>query len=171
MTTTRATEREVEEPKGTISFSVRLTEKQRDFLTRAAEERGWTLTSLLKTAALEKAAHILNTTTPNKVDFRGTAERIARQVFTLPSGSTVDGSGELIPAEMYPDLEDAREDQAHNPVIMESPWPASREFLVDIRDAARYGGTEFLAMIIQAAEVVTSRTRPNLPDPIDPNSI
>ena len=45
------------------------------------------------------------------------------------------------------------------------------EFLAQIRDAARYGGTEFLALIIQASEAITTRTQGNLPDPIAPNSI
>jgi uncharacterized protein (DUF1778 family) len=167
---TATTERETEEPKGTISFSVRLTEKQRDLLSHAAEKRGWTLTNLLKTAALEKAVHILNTSAPNKVDFRGTAEEIARQVFTPRSARTIDGKGEPVPAEVYEHLEEVYIDRdAPNPVEI-SPWHRPPDFLLEIRDAARYGGIEFLDLIVRAAEAITTRNR-NLPDPIDPSSV
>ena len=100
---------QVEEPKGTVSFSLRLTEKQRDLLARAAEKRGWSLSSLLKNAGLEKAVHILNTSAPNKIDFRGTAEEIARQVFTPRSGRTIDHEDDNmpVPADVCESLEKA----------------------------------------------------------------
>ena len=44
------------EAKETTTFSVRLTEEQKDLLAKAAELRGWTPTNLLRVAALEKAA-------------------------------------------------------------------------------------------------------------------
>jgi uncharacterized protein (DUF1778 family) len=169
-TPTSITEPEVEESKGTISFSVRLTKKERDLLARAAEKRGWSLTSLLKSAALEKAVHILNTSAPNRIDFRRTAEEIARQVFTRPSGYTYDDTGATVPAQVYERLEEANQDLAPNPFEV-SPWPPPPEFLANVRDAARYGGTEFLDLILQAAEAITTRNKPDLPDPIDPNSI
>jgi uncharacterized protein (DUF1778 family) len=162
--------RDTEEPRGTISFSVRLTERQRDLLSRAAEKRGWSLSSLLKNAALEKAVHILNTSAPNRIDFRRTAEEIARQVFAPRSGTTLDRNGEPVPVLMM-SLEEARQDHQVNPIPVEqSPGPPPSEFLTDVRDAARYGGTEFLDLIIEAAEAITTR-QGNLPDPIDPSSI
>jgi len=170
-------EREAEEPKGTVSFSVRLTEKQRDLLSRAAEKRGWTLTNLLKNAALERAIHILNTSAPNRIDFRATAEELARQVFTPRKVRMI--SNELTPvdAEVYEHIEAAIADQARygSPdgaryVVEVSPLEMSPEFLAQIRDAARYGGTEFLDLIIQASEALTTNKR-NLPDPIDPSSV
>jgi hypothetical protein len=171
--TVAATERGIEEPKGTISFSVRLTEKQRDLLTRAAERRGWSLTSLLKNAALEKAVHILNTSVPNKVDFRGTAEEIARQVFTPRAGRMFDDERTAVPIDPCEHLEEAYEIYARHPVEV-SPWHRPPDFLADIRDAARFGGTEFLELIIQASEEITTRSQRNvlkLPDPIDPSAI
>jgi uncharacterized protein (DUF1778 family) len=169
-TPTSTTELEVEESKGTISFSVRLTKKERDHLSRAAEKRGWSLTSLLKSAALEKAVHILNTSAPSRVDFRGTAEEIARQVFTPRSGRTIDGDGRPVPAEVFEHLEEAYAEDTGNSFEV-SPWHQPPEFLARMRDAVRYGGTEFLDLIVQAAEAITTRNRPNLPDPIDPSSI
>ena len=168
-----AIEQDAEEPRGTVSFSVRLTEKQRDLLSRAAEKRGWTLTSLLKNAALERAVHILNTSAPNRVDFRGAAEEIARQIFTPRNGRTIGHDGMPVPVEVYERLEEAYVHPVEdNPVEVEvSPWQMPPGFLEQIRDAARYGGIEFLDLIVQASEAITTRGELNLPDPIDPSSI
>jgi hypothetical protein len=119
---------------------------------------------------LEKAVHILNTSSPNRVEFRSTAEEIVRQVFTPRRARTLDGD-EIVDADTYERLEEAfvERDAAH-PVEV-SPWQQPPAFLSDIRDAALYGGSEFLELIIQAAEVITARNRGNLPDPIDPGSI
>jgi uncharacterized protein (DUF1778 family) len=169
-TPTLQTEREVEEPKGTISFSVRLTEKQRDLLSRAAEKRGWSLSSLLKNAALEKAVHILNTSAPNRIDFRHTAEEIARQLFAPRSGRTLDSNLEYVPVHLT-SLDGALAERDFHPQPVEvSPGPPPRDFLTDVRDAARYGGAEFLDLIVQASEAITTR-QSDLPDPIDPSSI
>jgi uncharacterized protein (DUF1778 family) len=165
-----ASDRDADESKGTISFSVRLTEKQRELLSRAAEKRGWTLTSLLKSAALEKAVHILNTSAPNRIDFRGTAQEIARQVFTPRVGRTIDGEGNPMPAALCEHLEEAYADRIEDAVEV-SPWQSAPGFLENIREAALYGGTEFLDLIIQASEAITTRNHGTLPDPINPNSI
>src|SRR5438270_5009331 len=69
------------EQKDTVTFSVRLTEEQRDLVTKAAELRGWTPTNLLRIAAVEKAAQIVNTSTLTKLDFRSLAMEIATQLF------------------------------------------------------------------------------------------
>lgn len=169
-----ATEHSEAERKDTISFSVRLTGIERDLLSRAAEKRGWTLTNLLKIAAREKAVHILNTSAPSRVDFRGTAQEIARQVFTPRSARTLDligGEPRFVQAEAYEHLAEALINQDQNPVVEVSPWQMSPDFLSNIREAARYGGTEFLDLIVEAAEAITSRSTRNLPDPIDPSSI
>jgi uncharacterized protein (DUF1778 family) len=63
--------------KDTITLSVRLTEEQRERLATAANFRGWTPTTLLRISAMEKAAHILNTTIPTNVDLRKMAEAVA----------------------------------------------------------------------------------------------
>ena len=161
---TSTTEREVEEPKGTISFSVRLTEKQRDLLSRAAEKRSWSLSSLLKNAALEKAVHILNTAAPSRVDFRGTAEEVARQIFTPRSGLAVGSDGEPVAAVLYARIEEGIAERDPHAIEV-SPSQVSPDFLSQVRDAARYGGTEFLDLIVQASEALTTRNEGNLPDP------
>src|SRR4051794_9485463 len=96
------------EAKGTVSFSVRLTEKQRDLLLRAAETKGWTVTSLLKNAALEKAAFILNTAAPNRVDFPGLARQVADQLFAPRRARVPDPfhAGTIVDAEVFESFSD-----------------------------------------------------------------
>ena len=168
-TPTSATEPGVEELEGTISFSVRLTKRQRDLLARAAEKRGWSLTSLLKNAGLEKAVHILNTSATNRVDFRATAEEIANAIFAPRSGRELDGGGAPVPRDLCGSLEEARAMGDVDSVEV-SPWHKPPEFLLQIREAVRYGGTEFLDLIVRASDAITSR-QGNLADPIDPGSI
>ena len=73
---------------------------------------------------------------------------------------------------MYERLDEAHRQLADEGVPGEvAPWQMPREFLAQIRDAARYGGTEFLDLIVQASEAITTRNQRNLPDPIDPSSI
>jgi hypothetical protein len=61
----------------TITLSVRLNEEQKERLATAANFRGWTPTTLLRVSAMEKAAHILNTSTPTNMDLRKVAEAVA----------------------------------------------------------------------------------------------
>lgn len=172
--TTAVTDRDVEEPeeKGTISFSVRLTKRERDLLRDAAKKRARSLTSLLKNAALDKAVHILNTSAPSRVDFRGTAEEVARQLFAPRS---VQKPGEeigdpAVPCALYESVEAVIVAQDHNGVAV-SPWCPPSEFLGQLRDAVRYGGTEFLDLLVQASDAITTRNEGNMPDPIDPRKI
>src|SRR5689334_1306311 len=60
-----------------VTLSVRLTEEQRERLATAANFRGWTPTTLLRISAMEKAAHILNTTIPTNIDLRRIADAVA----------------------------------------------------------------------------------------------
>ena len=79
-----------------------------------------------------------------------------------------------VPAEVYARLDEAYADPFPDPAprpVEVSPWQMPPEFLAQIRDAARYGGTEFLDLIVQASEAITTRNQRNLPDPIDPSSI
>jgi uncharacterized protein (DUF1778 family) len=66
-----------EQQRDTATLSVRLTEEQRERLATAALLRGWTPTTLLRIAAMEKAAHILNTSTPTNLDLRKVADAVA----------------------------------------------------------------------------------------------
>src|SRR5438045_5669127 len=70
-----------DEEKDLSTLSVRFTDEQRDLLVRAAELRGWTPTALIRTAALERAAHIVNTSRVTKFDFKGLASELAERLF------------------------------------------------------------------------------------------
>ena len=155
--------------KGT-SFSVRLSEDERDLLARAAHKRGWTSTTLLKTAAIERAAHILNTETLNKVDFRRTALRVAEQIFAARRGR-VPGQGGLEDADIFETFDDEQH-LAHfrNPVEV-WPYQMPSSFLEELKKALLYGGAEFLRLLVEVSEGLTSRAQPNLPEPIDPSKI
>src|SRR5262249_13246110 len=69
-----------DQQKNTFTLSVRLTEEQKERLEIAARLRGWTPTTLLRVAAMEKAAHVLNTTTPTNMDLRKIAESVAARL-------------------------------------------------------------------------------------------
>jgi GGDEF domain-containing protein len=46
------------------------------------------------------------------------------------------------------------------------------EFVEQLRLAARYGGTEFLNLLVEAAQAIAIRRNPkSLPSPIDPASV
>jgi hypothetical protein len=157
--------------RGTVSFSIRLTEKQRDLLARAAEARGWTITNLLKNAALEKAAHIVNTGAPNQVDFHGIADKVAEQVFGARDARVLDHvTKRPTRADVFEKFEDVPDLKNYVYPVEVSPWPMSSNFLTQLRQAARYGGMEFLNLVIDASTTLAARDE-HLPAPIDPNDI
>ena len=68
----------LDQSKEMTTFSIRLTSEQRERLVQAAEKQGWSPTNLIRTAALERAAHILNTTRPSQINFDEEARKICR---------------------------------------------------------------------------------------------
>lgn len=166
-----------QETKETQSFSVRFTDPQRELLAKAAEIRGWSVTNLLKTAALDRAAHIVNTATTNRVDFKGLAREIAERMFAERKCRIVGEDGELVDAVTYDmgsdrllaeQLLHAPQDQ---PSAEVSPWQLPAEALEDVRAASRFGGAEFLNLILSYCDEIASRSTPNLSDPIDPSTL
>jgi uncharacterized protein (DUF1778 family) len=169
----RPAESDPNEAKDTATFSVRFTDEQRELIAKAAAIRGWSPTNLLRTAALEKAVHIINTASPNQIDFRAVARTVADQVFArrkvlvpvqAPPGHVI-----LEEAQVYEDLNNTEWDPEHNPVEVR-PKQQHAEFLEQLRAAARYGGAEFLALVLEASADIATRTQP-LPPPIDPNAV
>lgn len=168
---------EADEKTAPFSFSIRLTKKQRELLTRAAETKNWSDTALLKYAALEKAAFIVNTKSRNRVDFRGLAQAVAEQVFTertvlVPDEATSSlvGRPMFMEARVVADLpEDAADPpNSETPVASVSPWHKPPTFLDELRDAAHFGGTEFLEQVIQASADIVCRSDSKLQSPVDP---
>ena len=158
-TRTSETKAKEVEPKGMVALSVRLTEEQGRLIAQAAEIKGWTPTNLLRVAVLEKAAHITNTSTLTKFDFKNIASRVADVLFRerryFRPGPT--------PQDFYEvDLE--RDEDI-------SVEPAERlpdEDFDELTEAARLGGSEFLSLVIDFSQGITLRRRANLPDPVDP---
>jgi uncharacterized protein (DUF1778 family) len=160
------------ESKGSVTFSVRLTEEQRDLLTRAAELRGWSPTNLLRTAALDKALHIVNTTSPNRFDFRGLAMKTAVQLFGRRKAYVLSRSDERIEAVVVENLANVpswfTDDE---PPAEVEPKAMSLDQLEQLTRAARVGGAEFLNMIVDACGSITGPDRRDLPEPIDPSTL
>src|SRR5262249_25968751 len=69
-----------EQQKDTTTFSIRLTEPERDRVTKAAQLKGWTPTNFVRTATLEKAAHVLNTSQVTNFNFKRLANTVAEHL-------------------------------------------------------------------------------------------
>jgi uncharacterized protein (DUF1778 family) len=159
------------ETRGSITLSVRLTDKQKELLSQAASLRGWTVANLLKTAALEKAAHIVNTSTTTTVDFKDVAGKVADQIFTRRSAHMC-YEGAIVDADVLKtDAELMESGGSYVFPVQISPWHMPPSFAAQIEKAARFGGTEFLNLLVQACGEITVRVGGDLPDPIDPSTI
>jgi uncharacterized protein (DUF1778 family) len=81
--------------KDAITLSVRFTPEQRERIARAAFFRGWTPTNLLRVAAMEKAAYVLNTALPTKMNLRKMAETVANSLMSEGKQLTIKQLKEL----------------------------------------------------------------------------
>ncbi|MGE0393191.1 MAG: hypothetical protein AB7I25_12390 [Vicinamibacterales bacterium] len=170
-----------------VSFSIRLTDKQRELLKLAAEQKEWSVTGLLKTAALEKAAHIVNVGKPRlSVDFGGVAREVAEQVFRARSAYLADldpDTGVMEreafvtdnPHDVYESMVEAGCSAEEIAELMDravnvSPDAKGATFLEDLRQAVRYGGTEFLDQVLQASERIVGKEAGSLEGPVDPST-
>lgn len=159
--------------RATVSFSVRLTEKQKELLEQAAKIRGWTMTSLLKNAALEKAGHIINTSTTTNLDFKGLARKIADQVFAERTCRVADWKAQqLVEGYALEDISGLPDWVGIENPVQVWPWKMTSGFLDELRRATRYGGVEFLSLVLDASEEITNRNQSHLlPAPIDPSMV
>ena len=157
------------ESRDTVTLSVRLTEEQHKRITEAAALRGWKPANLLRVAAYEKAAHILNTATETKVDFRGLAQRVAALLFGERAGFTLGREGQKESVNIVDDLVDVQ-DAPEAMFVEVKPAPLSPDVIRELRAGAKFGGSEFLTLIVDACEAVAKRTRGELPDPVDPGA-
>jgi hypothetical protein len=176
---TRKTTPPVEQPetldKETTTFSVRLTDQQSDLIRRAAEIRGWSPTALIRNAALERAAHIFNTSRPNQFDFWGLAQSLAETLFKNRNYRFIVGDSE--------DPEFERPVDDINKVFAEmgattlacveaEPDRLGASALGEISRALRLGGAEFLRMVVERCEAMTASERKSeLREPVDPASL
>jgi len=136
-----------------VAFSVRLTTEEHELLKKAAALRGWTPTNLIRTATLERAAHILNTSRVTTFNFKELAVRLSDQLFK-PREVEVDPE----------DLEHAPPDWI--PTATAHGLPV--DVLSELRKANRLGGGEFLALVLEYCEGLTASRRFDVPAPIEP---
>jgi hypothetical protein len=145
-----------------ITFSIRLTAEQHDLVQKAAKLKGWTPTSLIRTATIERAAHVINTKTLTKFDFRGLASEMARSLFERRTVK------HHLDREQQEYLDHAPEN--FEPVLDVPVEPLGGDVAVRLKDAAQFGGAEFLELFVQFAEGAAggSSMHDDVPPPIDP---
>lgn len=139
-----------------VAFSVRLTIEEHELLKKAAALRGWTPTNLIRTATLERAAHILNTSRVTTFNFKELAVVLADQLF----------KPRQIRVEIDPEDVDVPEDVTPSITTTAEALPVS--VLSELRKAARLGGGEFLGQVLEYCEGLTASQRFDVPQPIEP---
>ena len=155
-----------------VTLSVRLTERERKLLQEAADSKGWSATSLLRRAAIERSIHIINTGTPRNLNFRGLAQAVAVRLASIRRAWILDDEGRRVEAAVVESLADAIADQERGPVAEVEPQALSEKELASLEIAAERGGSEFLNMVVEACVAeMGSRVQANLPTTIDPKSI
>lgn len=137
-------------------------------LAEAAALRGWTPTNLLRVAALERAAQILNTSRPTKLNLSRLAEQVAA---TLCEPREVEKQWEEpdAPVQKVP-LEHIKELEGFHWWF--TPPPLSENDVESLRQAVRLGGPDFLNRVLGECTRLLERDAPaqELPDPVDPDS-
>jgi uncharacterized protein (DUF1778 family) len=155
-----------------VAFSVRLTAEEHDLLKQAAALRGWTPTNLIRTATLERAKHILNTSRVTTFNFKGLAVRIADQLFKQKTYEVVLGFDEDSTSTVQ--MTAAELSRLPDDASVVSVRPDSEEFpieaLAELKKAVKFGGGEFLAQILEYCEGLTASKRSDVPSPIDPTA-
>lgn len=156
--------------KDTTTFSTRLDPEQKQRIEQAAELRGWSPSHLIRLAALEKAAHIINTSTARKFDFRGLTEAVGNQL--VKPRIWIEAWSEDDPDEASTQIEEPGFPLNGEEFSICRLFPHREKFSSDqvlkLKQAARLGGTEFLRGVIEYCEGVTSPERKDLPEPIEP---
>lgn len=162
------------ETKDLTTFSLRLNDEDRDHVVGAAALRGWSPTNLIRTATVDRATHILNTS--RSATFKGLAVRIAEQLFRprMYEAIFVNPGGEIwekrISEAELEGVGEEPENHSHfigaRPVIEALPGDA----LTELRTAVRLGGAEFLTQIIEYSEGLAASARLDVTGLIDPDT-
>ena len=147
------------------AVSFRLTADEKAVVDRAALLRGWTPTALVRRAAVERAAQIINADTHTALDLQGFAEQVAsvlcaeRQYFVVTEENGFPARRELDVVLCDP-----------NATSIESDPPAlSFKELDKLVQAAALGGAEFLRLVVERCKFL-SRDRSAV-QPLDPSKI
>jgi len=158
----------VEEPVASgnlTTYSIRLAEPERELLSRALKAKGWTATHFIRQAALEKAAHIDNTSQFTEFDFDRLARRLAKQLCEPETrfGDYNDAEGGLS------DIKLLRENPGLDGLYATTePPPLTNGDVEQLRKAIHLGGAEFLRRVVDECDRLVVHQRRDLPPPIDP---
>jgi len=141
----------------TTTLSTRLSSEQKELIEQAAQLQSWTSSHLLRIAAVERAAHIVNTGRPSQFPFGLAAEKLASRLCT-------------------PELLVKREEGWEK-----IQWPIKDEGdevkvvslglndFHELQEALHLGGTEFMEQVVDACQRQLSAV--GLPEPIDPATL
>lgn len=159
-----------------IVVSVRLSPEERTLLEEAAAQRGWKLARFLRVSALERAAHVLNTSRPTSFSFQAAAERLAeglvgprRVQMVDPEANAAWGDFGAGPVD-FPYADKVTLDRVRLEGF--TPAPLSAPEMEQFREAVRLGGTEFVAQVVaECQRVLRAAPDTTLPPPIDPDAL
>lgn len=152
--------------KDTTTFSTRLSAAQKERVERAAEIRGWTPSNLIRVAALEKSAHIINTSIATKFDFSSLAARVGNQLLKPRKWIEADPKEPNEEPPVFQELQTL--DMVHDTYWPECSALSDSDVLL-LKEAVRIGGAEFFAQLVEYCESITARDRGELPAPIEPD--
>ncbi len=195
-----AKKREKPEEPAEITLSIRLTKEQREHVADAAKELGCSTTRLIKTAALERAVHVLNVRRATSFDFRETARWVAGLLFSEPTFGLGDSEIEndergeqgrswriasdspelnleqiLEMAKRTAERDVAEDGQAGLEVaILPQPGTCCADLsgYRELLRVTRLGGVEFWRLVLDVGEVTFARELgTEAPEPIDPEAV
>jgi hypothetical protein len=142
----------------TTTLSTRLSAEQKSLIEQAAQLQSWTSSNLMRKAAVERSAHIVNTALPTRFAFGLLAERLASQLCDPELWLEGEEGPEII---QWKIVNDAGE-------TVHVPRLAMHE-VNRFREALHLGGLEFMDQVVAACQ---RRLSPDgLPEPIDPNTL
>tara|TARA_B100001123_G_scaffold65537_2_gene72694 strand:+ start:2906 stop:3412 length:507 start_codon:yes stop_codon:yes gene_type:complete len=144
-------------PEATTTLSTRLTAEQKDLIEQAARLQSWTSSNLMRKAAVERAAQIVNTGRPSRFEFGVLAERLASQLCDPDLWVEREEEREIIQWGIYDDGKEVK-------VTSLAPFELNQ-----LRDALHLGGVEFMEQVVDACQRKLSDVE--LPEPIDFNTL
>ena len=146
------------------TYSIRLDDAQRALLAKGLAAKGWNPTHFIRQAALEKAAHIDNTSKLTSFDFDAMARRVAQQLCDVEVRFRSYNDPDSEPFSF-----DALKDGADLEQCYPTTYPLSLEAeeVQILRQAIKLGGLEFLRKVVEECDRIV-RNENELPAPIDP---
>ncbi len=158
-------------------LSVRFSPEERQLIEKAAKQKSWKTANFLRVSALDRAAQVLNLSSPTSFDFSGAARRYAEALVAprdvavfypdlwheVPMGRCGDGPIDLPEKEMK--LEDAALGDFR-------PAPLTADDVDQLQKAMRLGGAEFaVELLAECRRLVSNSGNAGLPPPIDPQNL